>query len=123
MNILLDMNLSPEWESYFLSMGIESSHWSKLGNPKSTDREIFNYARKNNFIIFTHDLDFSAMLTHSNSEGPSVIQVRNQNIIPEVSGEMILSIIESYKELIEQGVLIVIEELQHRIRILPLNKK
>jgi len=123
MKILLDMNLSPDWEKFFISYGIESSHWSKLGNPKATDKEIFNYARKNNFIVFTHDLDFSAMLAHSNSEGPSVIQIRNQNIIPEVSGEMILSIIESYKELIEQGVLIVIEELQHRIRILPLNKK
>jgi predicted nuclease of predicted toxin-antitoxin system len=62
------------------------------------------------------------MLAHSKSEGPSVIQIRNQNIIPEVSGEMILSIIKSYKDLLEQVVLIVIEELHHRIRILPLNK-
>lgn len=122
MKILLDMNLSPEWEDYFNRNNIEAIHWSKLGNPKARDSEIFKYARENNFVIFTHDLDFSAMLAHSNSFGPSVIQIRNQNILPEISGKTILSIIESYKELIDQGVLIVIEEYQHRIRILPLNK-
>ena len=122
MKILLDMNLSPEWEEYFHKNNIDSIHWSKVGNPKAGDSEIFRYARENNFVIFTHDLDFSAMLAHSNSFGPSVIQIRNQNILPEISGKTILSIIESYKELIDQGVLIVIEEYQHRIRILPLNK-
>jgi predicted nuclease of predicted toxin-antitoxin system len=122
MKILLDMNLSPEWEDYFNRNNIEAIHWSKLGNPKARDSEIFKYARENNFVIFTHDLDFSAMIAHSNSFGPSVIQIRNQNILPEISGKTILSIIESYKELIDQGVLIVIEEYQHRIRILPLNK-
>lgn len=73
-------------------------------------------------MIFTHDLDFSAMLAHSNSFGPSVIQIRNQNILPETSGKTILSILNSYAELITSGVLIVVEEFQHRIRILPLNK-
>jgi predicted nuclease of predicted toxin-antitoxin system len=38
MKILLDMNLSPEWENYLLSNGIESTHWSKLGDPKAKDR-------------------------------------------------------------------------------------
>ncbi len=122
MKILLDMNLSPEWEDYFNRNNIEAIHWSKLGNPKARDSEIFKYARENNFVIFTHDLDFSAMLAHSNSFGPSVIQIRNQNILPETSGKTILSILDSYAELITSGVLIVVEEFQHRIRILPLNK-
>ena len=123
MKILLDMNLSPEWEGYFRKNNVEAIHWSKLGNSKASDSEIFNYARTNGFIIFTHDLDFSAMLAHSNSDGPSVIQIRNQNILPETSGKSILSVLESYKELLKQGVLIVIEEFHHRIRILPLNRK
>lgn len=122
MKILLDMNLSPEWEDYFNRNNIEAIHWSKLGNPKARDSEIFKYARENSFVIFTHDLDFSAMLAHSNSFGPSVIQIRNQNILPETSGKTILSILNSYAELITSGVLIVVEEFQHRIRILPLNK-
>lgn len=123
MKILLGMNLSPEWEDYFHKNNLEAVHWSKLGNPTARDSEIFNYARANNYLIFTHDLDFSAMLAHSNSNGPSVIQIRNQNILPEISGKTILSIIETYKELLEGGALIVIEEFQHRIRILPLNKR
>jgi len=123
MKILLDMNISPEWEEYFHKYNIKAIHWSKLGNPQATDLEIFNYARINDYLIFTHDLDFSAMLAHSNSSGPSVIQIRNQNILPDNSGKIIRSVLESYNELLEQGALIVIEEFQHRIRILPLNKK
>lgn len=63
------------------------------------------------------------MLAHSNSDGPRVIQIRNQNILPDTSGKTILSVLEANKETLEQGALIVIEELQHRIRILPLYKK
>jgi hypothetical protein len=33
MKIIVDMNLSPEWVGFFATHGIESVHWSKIGNP------------------------------------------------------------------------------------------
>lgn len=42
------------------------------------------WARANDYIVFTHDLDFGAMLALTNAESPSVIQVRTQDVTPPI---------------------------------------
>jgi len=123
MKILLDMNLSPEWINFFSENLIECVHWSYIGDAKAKDSEIFNFARNNDFVIFTHDLDFSALLAHSNSCGPSVIQIRAQNITPENCGITILTVLKDNINFLEQGAILIIEEFNHRVRILPLKNK
>lgn len=56
MKLLVDMNLSPDWVKVLLEGGWEAVHWSKVGNPASTDCEIMAWAKKNGYIVFTHDL-------------------------------------------------------------------
>ena len=58
MKIVIDMNLSPSWVSKFASRSIESIHWSNIGKPNATDSEILKFARDNDYVVFTHDLDF-----------------------------------------------------------------
>lgn len=84
--LLIDMNLSPEWVPELLRHGCVSKHWSAIGDTRATDREIMEWARVNNFVVFTHDLDFGTMLALTHAYGPSVIQVRGQNVLP---GQMI----------------------------------
>jgi Domain of unknown function (DUF5615) len=36
------------------------------------------WARRNSYLIITHDLDFGAILTATNAQYPSVLQVRTQ---------------------------------------------
>lgn len=122
MKILIDMNLSPVWEKFLNDSGFNAIHWSKLGKRNDRDAYIFDYARTHNYIIFTHDLDFGAMLAHSNEEGPSVIQVRIENIIPDFFGERIISILKQTESYLKEGSLIVIDETRHRIRLLPLKR-
>jgi len=55
MKIVLDMNLSPKWVGVLTAAGYECIHWSKVGRPDASDREILNWARLNSFIVFTHD--------------------------------------------------------------------
>ncbi|MGB3266117.1 MAG: DUF5615 family PIN-like protein [Microcoleus sp.] len=76
MKILIDMNLSPEWTIVFTKYGIESLHWSTVGDPRATDRVIMEWARVNDYAVFTHDLDFGALLAATQADAPSVIQVR-----------------------------------------------
>ena len=71
--------------------------------------------------MFTHDLDFSTILANTKSAKPSVIQIRTQNIIPEIWGNNFLSILKENHSLIEKGAILIIEEYSHRIRILPLS--
>jgi predicted nuclease of predicted toxin-antitoxin system len=49
------------------------------------------WARENGYIVFTHDLDFSALLAATQGEGPSVIQVRTQNVLPEGIGTLVIT--------------------------------
>ena len=85
LNILLDMNLSPRWMGRLEAHGWTAVHWSSVGEPTAQDTEIMAWARANQHVVFTHDLDFGTMLTLSHEAGPSVLQVRAENILPSRS--------------------------------------
>ncbi len=42
------------------------------------------YASANDYVVFTHDLDFSVILAATRSEKPSVLQIRAEDVSPEV---------------------------------------
>ena len=62
MKILIDMNLSPLWVSYFANAGIDAVHWMTIGDAAAIDRVILTYAKTHGYIVFTNDLDFGALL-------------------------------------------------------------
>lgn len=118
--ILIDMNLSPQWVNAFIQNGIEAVHWSSLGKLNASDIEISEWARKNEYVIFTHDLDFGTMLALTQEQGPSIIQIRGQNILPETLAIMLIKVIIEYENELSKGALLVVDETRSRIRILPI---
>ena len=120
MKILIDMSLSPEWRATFEVHGFEAKHWSEIGNPKDKDREILAWARTHEFIVFTHDLDFGHLLALTHAAGPSVIQVRSEDVLPASIGPVVLRALRQHHSLLESGVLVVIEPADFRVRILPI---
>jgi predicted nuclease of predicted toxin-antitoxin system len=122
MNILIDMNLSPSWVGVFKQHGWQACHWSSVGNPDAPDRDILRWARDNGYIVFTHDLDFGAILTASRAQGPSVIQVRTQDVSPGYLEETIIKALSKYESVLKEGALIIVDEIKTRVRILPLNR-
>lgn len=122
MNFLIDMNLSPKREEVFKHHGWSAVHWSTVGNPRATDRVVMDWARENQSIVFTHDLDFGMLLALTNAEGPSVIQVRVQNVAPEHLEAIVVAAIQQHEALLETGALIVIDESTSRARVLPLKR-
>ncbi len=118
--ILVDMNLSPDWIDWFKSQQWHAAHWSEVGDPKATDQIIMAWARAHQYVVFTHDLDFGTLLALTNADGPSVIQVRTQNVFPEHLGQFLLSALKQHEELLEKGALIVVDESEARARVLPL---
>jgi predicted nuclease of predicted toxin-antitoxin system len=71
--ILIDMNLSPEWVSFLEQAGFMCAHWSTVGNPRAPDSELMAWAREHGYVVFTHDLDFGALLeTVSNISSSSL---------------------------------------------------
>ena len=73
------------------------------------------------FVVFTHDLDFGTMLALTKAEGPSVIQVRTQDITPAAIGATVKETVRRFEKELDKGALIVIDEVRTRIRVLPLN--
>lgn len=123
MKILIDMNLSPDWTAAFAAESIESVHWSTVGDPRAEDTEIMEYARTNDYVVFTHDLDFGTILALTQAESPSVVQVRAQNILPSHLANTVVAVLRANEASLGEGALIVVDEGRARVRILPLQKR
>ncbi len=122
MKILIDMNLSPAWVPVLEQAGHAASHWSAIGSLSAPDREILSWAKTNGYVLFTHDLDFGAILAATEAEGPSVVQIRAKDISPDHAKAMLLNILDKYGKNLIEGALISIDEERSRIRLLPLNR-
>lgn len=121
MKILIDMNLPPLWVEYFSRAGIEAVHWSAIGDPAAPDYDLFQWAKDNDCIVFTHDLDFGAILAATKADAPSVIQVRTQDTMPQILADKVIKVLREYEKNLTQGALLTIDEIKARIRILPIN--
>ena len=117
--ILIDMNLSPDWCDTLREAGWEARHWSEIGSPRAPDTEIMAWARANNALVLTHDLDFGTILAATNAGGPSVIQIRAQDVLPSTLGPTVISALRQFADSLMQGALVTVEPHRRRARILP----
>ena len=67
----------------------------------------------------THDFDFGAILAATGGNAPGVIQVRTQDVFPESIGRLATVAIHQFKDEIEKGVLVSVDENRSRARLLP----
>ncbi|HEX6291962.1 MAG TPA: DUF5615 family PIN-like protein [Herpetosiphonaceae bacterium] len=122
MKLLIDMNLPPAWVEWLERSGWHTAHWSSIGDPRATDRVLMDYARLNGYVIITHDLDFGTILAVTRAEGPSVLQIRTQDLLSTHVQTLIVAALHQFAELLETGALITIDEHTSRARILPIRR-
>lgn len=120
MKLLVDMNLSPRWIGLLVDAGIEAAHWSTLGANNAPDTEIMAYASTNGYVVLTHDLDFSAILAATHGEKPSVVQIRADDVSPDVIGLQVITALRQMTSELEDGALLTIDPNRTRMRLLPL---
>ena len=120
MKILLDMNIPIKYEKLFEKIGLEYLRWSNVGNPDASDVEIMAYAKNNDYIVLTYDLDFSAILSMTHELKPSVAQIRASVFNAKQAVDLISSaLLQNEIELIK-GAVLSIDLKKARIRLLPL---
>jgi predicted nuclease of predicted toxin-antitoxin system len=78
LKLLFDQNISPKIVKHLASVFEESKQVRHLGLEDSSDYVIFDYAKKNNYIIVTFDSDFID-LNILKGAPPKIIWVRSQN--------------------------------------------
>jgi predicted nuclease of predicted toxin-antitoxin system len=120
LRLLLDMNLSPAWVEELVRHGHDALHWSTVGDPRAPDSDIMAWARANQRVVFTHDLDFGTLLALTHAGGPSVLQVRGQSILPEHLGSVVADALNQHENVLIAGALVVVEATKSRVRVLPL---
>ncbi|MCA9075676.1 MAG: DUF5615 family PIN-like protein [Planctomycetaceae bacterium] len=118
--ILIDMNLSPDWVPLLESAGWSTQHWSHVGDPHAEDRTIMDWAEANAYVVFTHDLDFGTILALTHKSGPSVLQIRGQDVLPDKMGPLVIAALNQHSADLEAGAILVVEEGKSRVRILPI---
>ena len=122
MKIVIDMNLSPKWVPVLKSAGHEPTHWIEVGPPNATDKAIMEWAKANNHIVFSHDLDFGAILAATKADSPSVFQIRTQDISIAAISNLVLSLLTQFERELDEGALISVNENQSRVRILTIKR-
>ena len=120
LRLLIDMNLSPSWVEVLREAGFEAAHWYHIGAPNAPDSELFAWARESGYIVFTHDLDFGALLAATGAESPSVFQIRTDDVSPDALAPRAIDLLRRFTPQLSTGALVVVDEMRERVRILPL---
>ncbi|WP_296892125.1 DUF5615 family PIN-like protein [Thiobacillus sp.] len=120
MKVLVDMNLSPRWVDMLSGLGLQATHWSAVGRVNAPDSEIMDYAAANDYIVLTHDLDFSAILAATHGEKPSVVQIRAEDVNPDRIGTQVAAALRQMELELQEGALLTVDPNRTRLRLLPL---
>jgi predicted nuclease of predicted toxin-antitoxin system len=100
--------------------GHDVVHWSEVGDHRATDVAILHWAGEHGRVLVTHDLDFAAILAGTDAPGPSVLQIRDQDLLSGDCVDAIADAIRKAAPALETGAIVTIHEDRSRIRILPL---
>jgi predicted nuclease of predicted toxin-antitoxin system len=117
------MNLSPRWVGLLTGAGMQAVHWSAIGRRNAPDTEVMAYATANDYVVLTHDLDFSAILAATHGEEPSVVQIRADDVSPDVIGLQIIAALRQMEFDLDEGALLTVDPNRTRLRLLPLRQK
>ncbi|MFO0916659.1 MAG: DUF5615 family PIN-like protein [Pirellulales bacterium] len=123
MKLLIDVNLSPRWCGILQAAGWDSVHWSQVGAVTASDHELMQWAFDERRVVLTHDLDYGAMLAATKATGPSVVQVRTQDVRPASLAPTLIPVLQEFETELLAGALLVVDEAKSRIRLLPLAQK
>ena len=123
MKLLVDMNLSPRWVGVLGDAEIDAAHWSALGALNAADSEIMAYAKVNDFIVLTHDLDFGAILAANHGKKPSVVQIRSEDVSPQAISKYVITALRQMATELDEGALLTVDTNRTRLRVLPFQSR
>ena len=121
MKLLLDQGLPPLTAELLRGQGIDTIHVSEIGYSRAEDPKIIELAQTNKRIIVTLDADYHAAIALTSAPSPSVIWIRVVNLRAAEYVEIIMPILNEYKEMLINGVLITMRsDRQVKTRLLPI---
>ena len=103
LRFLVDMNLSPRIVTDLRQEGWDILRVSQVLPMDAEDSEILKFARQQNRVIITQDLDFSSLLALGGYEKPSLITFRLSVPDPEIITRKLLELLPHIEEGLLEG--------------------
>lgn len=119
LRLLADMNISPKTVEALQYEGWDVIRVSQVLPANASDEEILDFARQDDRVVLTQDLDFSALLALGGHTRPSLVTLRLMRSDPETVTQTLLNVLPGLEEVMKEGAVAVIEEGIVRIRYLP----
>ena len=120
LRFLVDMNLSPRIVTDLRQQEWDILRVSQVLPMDAPDSEILEFARQQNRVIITQDLDFSSLLALGGYEKPSLITFRLSVPDPETITRKLLELLSDIEEQLLEGCAVVIDDRRVRVRRLPI---
>jgi len=118
--LLADMNISPQTVTFLQQQGWDMIRVSEVLSATASDSEILEFARREERVIVTQDLDFSTLLALSGYNQPSLITLRLLASDPDTVNQKLIEVLPTIKQELEEGCAVTMEDTVVRIRRLPI---
>lgn len=120
LRFLADMNLSPETVADLRQQGWDILRVSQVLPMDTEDSEILKFARQQNRVIVTQDLDFSELVALRGYARPSLITLRLFVSDPETITRTLRAVMPQIEEALMEGCAVSINHQTVRVRRLPI---
>ena len=121
--VLLDQGLGRDTATALRRLGWDVIHVGEVGLATAEDRDIIQFAHRENRVCVTRDADFHAILALSGANGPSVVRIRMEDVSAEEMVRILLTVWAKYEARLEEGAVVTVKENKMRLRPLPIGKK
>jgi len=120
LKFIADVHISPLTVGELRTVGHQINRVIEFLSPKASDEEIIGFARREDLVIITQDLDFSALIAQSGLARPSVVSLRIGNAKPQVVSEVLKTVLPLIEADLNNGAIVSVEETYFRVRKLPI---
>lgn len=117
--LLADVHISPKTVADLQKQGYEIMRSSEFLPTNAPDINILEFARTENWVVLTQDLDFSMLVALSRYSQPSLITLRLSSAKPDIVTQKLLEVLPQIEEALQEGSAITIQDESIRIRKLP----
>ena len=117
---LADMNISPLTVLQLKGRGWNVTRVSEVMDKSAKDLDLLEYARRQDMVIITQDLDFSMLLAVKGYGKPSLVNVRLEEPKPAYVTSRIIDTVSALEPELAKGAVVTVDEASVRYRYLPI---
>lgn len=120
MRIIDDLHISPRTVEFLRSAGHDVVRVNEVLPVTASDITIVHKAMEQQRIVLTQDLDFTAIVSLSGKNAPSVVTLRLSSSRVEHVNAILERVLPTIEKLLAEGALVTVQDDRVRRRILPI---